>query len=33
MGILKNGKFWGGVVTGVILYYVYANHMKGRVGG
>ncbi len=30
MRILKNGHFWGGVVTGVILFYVYSNHLKGR---
>jgi hypothetical protein len=30
MGILKNGKFWTGVVVGVIVWYVYSNHLKGR---
>jgi len=32
MGILKNGKFWGGVITGVILFLVYQNYVKGRMG-
>lgn len=33
MGILKNGKFWGGVVTGIVIYYVYTHYAKGRMGG
>jgi len=30
MRILKDGKFWGGVIVGVIFFYVYSNHLKGR---
>jgi hypothetical protein len=30
MRILKNGHFWGGVIVGVVLCYVYSNHLKGR---
>lgn len=33
MSTLKNGKFWGGVVVGLLFYYVYSNHIRGRVGG
>ena len=33
MRFLKEPKFWGGVFTGVILYYVYMNHLRGRMGG
>ena len=32
MGILKNGKFWGGVITGVVLFWAYQNYAKGRMG-
>lgn len=32
MGILKSGKFWGGVFAGVIGLYVYHNYVKGRMG-
>ena len=28
MGMLTDGKFWFGVIAGVILYYLYQNHMK-----
>jgi hypothetical protein len=28
MGTLTNGKFWIGVIAGVVLYYVYQTHIK-----
>lgn len=33
MGTVKSGKFWIGVIAGVVLFYVYTNHMKGKMGG
>lgn len=27
--MLKNKDFWVGVVAGVVLFYVYTNHLKG----
>jgi hypothetical protein len=28
MGMLKSGNFWVGIIVGVILFYLYTNHMK-----
>lgn len=28
--MLKSQAFWVGVAVGVILYYVYTNHLKGK---
>lgn len=33
MGTLKSGKFWVGLIAGVVVYYLYSNHLKGRMGG
>jgi len=33
MRALKEPKFWGGVVVGVILFYLYTNHLRGKMGG
>lgn len=32
MSFLKDGKFWGGVAVGFLVYYVYANHLRGKGG-
>jgi hypothetical protein len=32
MRVLKEPKFWGGVVTGVVLFYLWQNHLRGRMG-
>lgn len=31
--MLKAKDFWVGVAVGVLLYYLYVNHMKGKGGG
>lgn len=31
--MLKSKDFWVGVLVGVILYYVYMNHVKKSPGG
>lgn len=31
--MIKDHKFWVGVVVGVIAYYVYANHVRKGMGG
>ncbi len=31
--MLTNKDFWFGVAAGVILYYVYTNHLKGKGNG
>ena len=31
--MIKDHKFWVGVVVGVIAYYVYANHVRKGLGG
>jgi hypothetical protein len=28
--VLKSRDFWIGVAVGVLLYYVYLNHLKGK---
>jgi hypothetical protein len=28
--MLKSKDFWVGVALGVLLYYVYTNHLKGK---
>lgn len=28
--MLKSKDFWVGVILGVILFYVYQNHLKGK---
>lgn len=33
MGTLKSGKFWVGVIAGVVFYYLYQNHLRGKMGG
>jgi hypothetical protein len=33
MGMLKDHKFWVGVVVGVIAFYVYTNHFRKGMGG
>jgi hypothetical protein len=33
MGTVKSGKFWVGVIVGVVVFYLYTNHMKGKMGG
>jgi hypothetical protein len=32
MGALKSGKFWAGVIIGIVGYVVYTNYVKGRMG-
>lgn len=32
MRFLKEPKFWGGVATGVVVFYVYHNYMRKRMG-
>jgi hypothetical protein len=32
MRFLREPKFWGGVATGVVLYYVWQTHLRGRMG-
>lgn len=31
--MIKEKDFWVGVIVGVILFYVYTNHLKGKGGG
>jgi hypothetical protein len=31
--MLKDGKFWTGVVVGVVLYFVWTNYAKKKAGG
>lgn len=33
MGTLTNSKFWIGVIAGVVLYYLYQNHLRGKATG
>lgn len=33
MATIKSGKFWVGVIAGLVLCYVYQNHLKGKMGG
>lgn len=32
MATIKSGKFWVGLIAGVVVYYLYQNHMKGKMG-
>lgn len=31
--MLKNRDFWVGVIIGIVLYYLYVNHLKKGPGG
>jgi hypothetical protein len=31
--MLKDHRFWTGLVTGVVLYFVWTNYMRKKAGG